>query len=63
MEFCFFISILGVFGVYTLTNETGIWRVIALNFVVDLPSGFEVSWIWTLLVLIGSVTMQKLTTL
>ena len=51
-----FISSLGVFGIYTLKNEIGKWQITATNFVVELPSGFEVGWIWWLLGAIVLVT-------
>ena len=52
----FFISSLGVLGIYTLSNKTGTWQIISENFVVGLPSGFDVAWIWNLLVTIVIVT-------
>lgn len=51
-----FISSLGVLGIYTLSNKTGTWQIISENFVVGLPSEFEVAWIWYLLVAIVLIT-------
>ena len=50
------ISTLGVFKIYTLSNELGAWQIISSNFVVDLPSGIGVEWIWKLLGLTVLVT-------
>ena len=51
-----FISSLGVFGIYVLNNEHGTWQMVATNFIVELPSGLEVGWIWWLLGAIVLVT-------
>jgi len=50
------IAVLGIFNIYTLSKETGRWQINATNFVVDLPSGIDVGWIWKLLALIVVVT-------
>ena len=52
-----FLSILGVFEIYTLSKETGEWQIVSSNFVVDLPSGIGLKWLWGLLVLIVLVTL------
>ena len=51
-----FISVLGVFKIYLLSNETGTWQMVSSNFVIDLPSGIGIEWIWTLPGLIVFVT-------
>ncbi|MBR6713190.1 MAG: hypothetical protein IKI76_09390 [Selenomonadaceae bacterium] len=51
-----FVSILGVFGIYTLSKETGEWQIVSSNFVVDLPSEIGLNWLWGLLILIVLVT-------
>ena len=50
------ISALGVFKIYVLSNATGTWQMVSSNFVIDLPSGIGIEWIWKLLVLIVFVT-------
>ena len=52
-----FISALGVFKIYTLSNERDTWQIVSSNFVVDLPSGIGIEWIWRLLGLIVLVTL------
>lgn len=52
----FFISMPGIFNICTLSQETGKWQINATNFVIDLPSGIDVGWIWKLLVFIVIVT-------
>ena len=51
-----FFSLLGVFGIYTLKNETGTWQITYENFAIELPSGFDVGWIWIFLISIVFVT-------
>ena len=50
------ISALGVFKIYVLSNATGRWQMVSSNFVIDLPSGIGIEWIWKLLALIVFVT-------
>ena len=51
-----FFSLLGVFGIYTLKNETGTWQITSENVAIELPSGFDVGWIWIFLISIVFVT-------
>ena len=37
-----FISALGVFKIYVLSNATGTWQMVSSNFVIDLPSGIGI---------------------
>ena len=55
--FLLFISVLGVFGIYTLINESGEWRITLSKFVAELPSGINIEWIWWSLGLIAFVTL------
>ena len=54
--FLLFISVLGVFGIYTLSNASGKWQITLSKFVVELPSGIDIEWIWWSLSLIVFVT-------